>query len=961
MQAIEESLKTAGATSVHRQGQKRKQRTDPTATDEPHLSSKRSRLEATQQVVAGPPVTSRLSAQESEFLPFLPLGHDERSVSLHIGRDVHMDPFLPDIAQACGVSLKPGDKLNNTTFDKERAARIPKVMALEYRDFLRIVVTSANMLREDFELGDNIWYIHDLPRLLLGPLLSTTSSRSSPSSTFETQFFDHLLALGCPISYIATLRGHFDFSKVLVHLVTSEPRASKGDQINIERLQTVTRELGYPASNTALEICTGSIGNLNSNWLFWLLHGRDWRASPESKFTIVFPTRGRRQTWKYGSADADAGSGPANIGSHITDWHACARQPIRDHLYLALDASDVTARPQWVYVGSANLSASAWGTVRRCRRWETEGTGKPLNVVSLFLARSSGVSDRNSCAGLAGECNVVPYERPAVPYRRDACLSGCGMTMGNWGKPWMRHDDACTMRDERPYTNNVRRLGHLTGPQLRGGRFRMCRGTEFGGDPDYMGQGTFASRGVSSQLDADLFDTFCTIPDAATPTPTARPLPSSFLPMPAARTSTVTADSTQSLQLSPLSVFARAPYLTSAAASTTINPAQLHRDTTIDQDEALVISPTSTKSSPSPVWLTLERATGETEPSHSANPAMDMPERSMSNSPDLDISDPVLVERPDPTRKGSGDTVQVYLCPGVEGFLTTFDGRNALARSPRSIAGDFTFGPMPAQNVSILANDQQQPRERPTPLEPTWPGILQHAPLSHRSARPCAWCTSPDTVVECRSYDKDCSIGDQQQQHQQHQFRAAVARIGKPRRRRRICPPPIPRPTNTHTHTHTIPQPASALPPAPASIQDLRPPASLLRPIPGAVTLPNRFPMLSPGPNTLSSPPCPLPPVRPTFMRFIVPLRPGPMPLPLPLGGAGAAARTGVALNAAGEQLFGVTMVGEERDSGVLARLRRTILSGGKRVRSFRVPRRLRRRCGSQVWSWRSVAVGVGA
>lgn len=339
-----------------------------------------------------------------------------------------------------------------------------KVMALEYPGFLRIVVTSANMMDLDTVLGDNSWYIHDLPRL------------SKPSTTipeFERALWDHLLALGCPRSYVdSKLKGRFDFSRVLVRLVTSEPRA--GPEFGIHRLRSVVSDLNkeldekIDAGNTKMEVCSGSIGRLSSDWQrdFWL---HDFFAactgfavptdpSPDCvpPIQVVFPTRSDAAQWAHGDGD-----GPGNIGSHLF-WNAApptvralfAHYASRDagcmfhmKLYLALDASDPTsARPRWVYVGSANLSAGAWGASGRSPSNYECGVLVPGEVLRRLRAPAS--------RGASWESGVVPYMRPARPYMQEKCLDGCAMRMGSWGKEYLHHEDACVMRDERPYTLN---------------------------------------------------------------------------------------------------------------------------------------------------------------------------------------------------------------------------------------------------------------------------------------------------------------------------------------------------------------------------------------------------------------------------------------------------------------------------------------------------------------------------
>jgi tyrosyl-DNA phosphodiesterase-1 len=142
-----------------------------------------------------------------------------------------------------------------------------KILALVYPDFLRLVITSCNMMDIDTVLGDNHWYIHDLPKLPL-----RTKSGSLP---FEADFLAHMQALGTPDEFINTIRGVYDFSAVKVHLVTSVPGVCSGikaEKHGLLRLRRVVHdlELGLPDKDSGelrLEICAASIGKLNAKWL----------------------------------------------------------------------------------------------------------------------------------------------------------------------------------------------------------------------------------------------------------------------------------------------------------------------------------------------------------------------------------------------------------------------------------------------------------------------------------------------------------------------------------------------------------------------------------------------------------------------------------------------------------------------------------------------------------------------
>ncbi|KZV92645.1 hypothetical protein EXIGLDRAFT_768762 [Exidia glandulosa HHB12029] len=259
---------------------------------------------------------------DDDLLRHLPL-HGQ--VPLHIGRDIHQDPLLHSLAQREGVNLNVNSKLTKAQFallapalaaeyTSRRGANYhafyaratgcahSKILVLECPNFLRLVITSTNMMDLDTEHGDNSWYIHDLPRLPKDVLLGD----------FEERLWDHLRVLGCPGDYIdGTLSGRFDFSRVRAHLVTSEPRTGK--EYGMKRLRAVVTALGleHAAISTKMEICTGSVGKLSLVWLRTFFGAcTNSNLNPSNNTTsesvlpiqIVFPTRGA-----WGSAEGPGG------------------------------------------------------------------------------------------------------------------------------------------------------------------------------------------------------------------------------------------------------------------------------------------------------------------------------------------------------------------------------------------------------------------------------------------------------------------------------------------------------------------------------------------------------------------------------------------------------------------------------------------------------------------------------
>jgi len=111
-----------------------------------------------------------------------------------------------------------------------------KILLLVYADFLRLAITSCNMMDIDTVLGDNHWYLHDLPKV-------PSRSTSEPSS-FEASLLAHMQALGTPDVFLDSIRGIYDYSTVKVYLVTSIPgvcSGAKAEQHGLLRFRRISK------------------------------------------------------------------------------------------------------------------------------------------------------------------------------------------------------------------------------------------------------------------------------------------------------------------------------------------------------------------------------------------------------------------------------------------------------------------------------------------------------------------------------------------------------------------------------------------------------------------------------------------------------------------------------------------------------------------------------------------------
>lgn len=315
-----------------------------------------------------------------------------------------------------------------------------KILVLMYPTFLRVVITSCNMMAVDTELNDNHWYIHDLPKL---PSLNTKEV-----TDFEAGLIAHLQSLGTPPEFIDSIQGMYDYTTVKVHLVTSIPgvhSGAKAENHGLLRLRHVVKQLGLNLARKKsmdelrLEVCAASIGNLSAKWLDGFLDcgiGRNFIEVPESdcdvpkELKVFYPT-----TEDVHSEDGEPQPGSANIGCHTRPWdsaptaikhlfhHYHSKDPGRifhQKLIVAYNPHDTSALPYYVYVGSANLSQSAWGLLEQDKRGN-EATcdlklTKTMNFECGVVVPGNVLDSLLEPGTRCWQDGVVPYVQTAEKY-----------------------------------------------------------------------------------------------------------------------------------------------------------------------------------------------------------------------------------------------------------------------------------------------------------------------------------------------------------------------------------------------------------------------------------------------------------------------------------------------------------------------------------------------------------------
>ncbi|CZT07545.1 uncharacterized protein RAG0_12942 [Rhynchosporium agropyri] len=419
---------------------------------------------------------------ENEFYDHFPLSHSSNAVpvslsspvsvdnvltfaQIYIGRDVNMDPMTQEACRQAGVPLlmqdgKPGKvakkimkiiepklreiytkrlgKNYNAFYAWSSGSSQSKILVLVDPEFLRLVITSCNMMNIDTVLGDNHWYIHDFPKRTL-----RTKADLTP---FETDLLSHLTALGTPECFVDSIQGLYDYSTVKVHLTTSVPGVCSGDKAEnhgLLRLRRIILGLDLKLSekvskNVRLEICAASIGNISAKWLNGfndcvmgraaLVAGDDLRPVPDLK--LFYPTVGDVKT-----ADSSSQDAASNIGCHLRPWidapNAVKRifhhyrskdtgKLFHQKLILAYNPQDTNAAPYFVYIGSANFSQSAWGALEADKK-KNEATGdtklvKLTNFECGVVVPGHLVESLLEKGTKSWQDGIVPYDQAVASY-----------------------------------------------------------------------------------------------------------------------------------------------------------------------------------------------------------------------------------------------------------------------------------------------------------------------------------------------------------------------------------------------------------------------------------------------------------------------------------------------------------------------------------------------------------------
>ncbi|KAK1722326.1 ubiquitin interaction domain-containing protein [Colletotrichum acutatum] len=314
-----------------------------------------------------------------------------------------------------------------------------KLQILKYEGYLRIVIPSGNLVPYDWgETGqlENMVFLIDLPRLN-GPLIKTS---------FGTELRRFLKALGLDEKLVKSL-DNYDFSETsrygFIHSISGSHTKEAWQHIGYCGLGSSVRSLGLATENAVdIDYVASSLGSLNHGFLttiYYACQGDSGMKEYEARQSKTTKSKAAK-TGLGGSRPVDIDKEPLQLQHHFRIYFPTEKtvsssrggrssagticmqekwwnsstfprelmrdcQSARGGLLLHSKAIFVRERAHdgavWAYVGSANLSESAWGRLVKdresgtakltCRNWE-------CGVLVAVKDSSAGTGDQDAQA-----------------------------------------------------------------------------------------------------------------------------------------------------------------------------------------------------------------------------------------------------------------------------------------------------------------------------------------------------------------------------------------------------------------------------------------------------------------------------------------------------------------------------------------------------------------------------------
>jgi tyrosyl-DNA phosphodiesterase-1 len=304
----------------------------------------------------------------------------------------------------------------------------PKLFLLKFPSTLRVVVTSANLMKHDWtQIGQVLWF-QDFGHTALmetkEPEAGSEAQAAEADGEARGNFYTELKSFveSCvPSAYDLEGRlgidlSQYDFSKCQVELVTSVPgRYSALDRYGQGRFRSLMKESGVRHSHFTVQ-CS-SVGSLTPALI--KAFAESFANNPEATCQLVFPSF---ETVKA-SHNGPPGGGTSFLKEEYWNSRSFPKEIMHDfdgprdfpninrhlsHSKVVICHSGTVDDDTALYIGSHNLSSAAWGKYEKQGRQLFIGN---YELGIIFMPKSGSAALKRALI------SRLPFKFPPDPYQ----------------------------------------------------------------------------------------------------------------------------------------------------------------------------------------------------------------------------------------------------------------------------------------------------------------------------------------------------------------------------------------------------------------------------------------------------------------------------------------------------------------------------------------------------------------
>ena len=261
----------------------------------------------------------------------------------------------------------------------------PKLILIKFKQFLRVIIGSGNLLEQDWIVWENVFISQDYPASLI------ESTHSFPSQINQYLSFTLRSSTEFLLTFINLNIKQYDFDSQQFHLISSLPARWKYDPVEnygLNRLKQINQtnkpNVKFTFENMSIYYLASSVGNLNTKLILdfascFLEDNKmakkmtyEEKSKIMEKFHVLYPSESYVENSKFGPKSASC----LFLDKEIYDSFKFQKKALKKYnkktkdkkslishvkMFIVSNSKGTINDDTIIYIGSHNFTTAAWG------------------------------------------------------------------------------------------------------------------------------------------------------------------------------------------------------------------------------------------------------------------------------------------------------------------------------------------------------------------------------------------------------------------------------------------------------------------------------------------------------------------------------------------------------------------------------------------------------------------------